>query len=156
MTYQFLENRISGGIGADDRYWESLEEGHFRLPRCAECLRWMWPAHWRCPECGCWEQEWVDVEPVGTVFAWTRTWYSFDRVRERADQVPYVVVVAEIPAAGEARVLGMLGGSEEGLEIGTPVHGIIAPPSPVSKGYATIQWVLGRRPDAPAERGGAG
>ena len=69
MTYQFSENRISGGIGADDRYWESLEEG---------------------------------------------------------------------------------------LEIGTPVHGIIAPPSPVSKGYATIQWVLGRRPDAPAEKGGAG
>ena len=43
MAYSFLEHRIPGGIGADDRFWASLEDGEFRLPRCADCKRWMWP-----------------------------------------------------------------------------------------------------------------
>lgn len=141
--YRFSEHRIAGGIGADDRYWESLEEGVFRLPRCAGCGAWMWPAHWRCGECGCWDQDWVEVEPVGSVYSWTRTWYSFDRVRERAGQIPYVVVVAELPEAGGARVLGALRGPEEGIAVGAPVHGVIDGPAPESKGYASVRWVLG-------------
>lgn len=142
VEYSFRKNRIIGGIGADDKYWEGLEEGEFRLCRCAECKQWMWPAHWRCGKCGSWEQEWVALEPVGTVFSWTRTWYSFDRVRERAEDVPYVVILAEMPAAGGARVIGVLKGSEEGLRIGAPVRGSIDPPSEKSKGYAAIRWSI--------------
>jgi uncharacterized OB-fold protein len=135
---------IRGGIGADERYWEALEEGRFVLPRCSGCQRWMWPAHFRCGVCGSWDVDWQDVEPVGSVYSFTRTWYSFDRVRERADQVPYVVVLAEIPAAGNSRVLGVLKGDETGLASGAAVHGEIDPPSLLTKGYATIRWVLGR------------
>ena len=87
--------------------------------------------------------EWVALDPVGTVFSWTRTWYAFDRTRERAEDVPFVVVLAEIPAAGASRVIGMLQGDETGLKIGVPVHGVILPPSPKSKGYPTICWRLG-------------
>jgi acetyl-CoA acetyltransferase len=42
------------------------------------------------------------VEPHGTVYAWSRTWYAFDRVIERKAQVPYVVVLAEIPHVGNS------------------------------------------------------
>jgi uncharacterized OB-fold protein len=142
MEYSFYKHKIVGGIGADDKYWEGLEEGEFRLPRCADCKKWMWPAHWRCAKCGSWEQEWVKLDPVGTVFSWTRTWYAFDRVKERAGDIPYVVVLAEIPASDGARVLGVLKGSEEGLKIGAPVRGSIDPPSEKSKGYAAIRWSL--------------
>ncbi|WP_293040565.1 hypothetical protein [Mycobacterium sp.] len=41
MQYSFRNQWITGGIGADDRYWEALEEGVFELPRCADCKRWM-------------------------------------------------------------------------------------------------------------------
>src|SRR5436853_612755 len=58
-------DRIVGGIGADEPYWEYLEQGEFRLPRCAGCHQWMWPAHFRCGECGSWDQEWVQREPTG-------------------------------------------------------------------------------------------
>jgi uncharacterized OB-fold protein len=142
VQYSYLDNRVPGGIAADDRYWEGLEEGRFLLPRCPGCQRWIWPAHWRCGECGSWEIGWEDVEPVGTVYAWTRTWYSFDRIKERADQIPYVVVLAEIPAAGGTRVLGVLKGDESGLRIGAPVAGEIDPPAPAAKGYATIRWKI--------------
>lgn len=142
MEYSFRKNKITGGIGADDRYWESLEEGAFRLCRCADCKTWMWPAHYRCGQCGSWDQEWETVEPRGTVYSWTRTWYSFDRVKEREADVPYVVILAEIPEANGARVLGVLKGSEENLKIGAPVVGAIDAPSGKTKGYAAIRWAL--------------
>lgn len=141
-TDDLLTPRIRGGIGADEKYWDYLATGEFRLPRCSGCGRWMWPAHWRCGECGSWDLDWEAVEPVGTIYAWTRTWYSFDRVRERADQVPYVVALTEIPAAGNTRVLGVLTGPEDRLDIGAPVTGLIRPASPQAKGYATICWQL--------------
>lgn len=82
------------------------------------------------------------MEASGTVYSWTRTWYVFDRTRERADQVPYVVVLAEIPQAGSARVIGALSGPEDGLRIGAPVVGTIVPPSPRTKGYPAMTWRL--------------
>lgn len=142
MEYSYLVNRISGGIGADDRYWQSLEEGKFQLPRCSGCRQWTWPAHWRCGVCGSWEFDWVDVEPVGNVYAWTRTMMVFDQVRERADQVPYVVALVDVDDTGDTKVLGVLKGSEIGLRVGARVQGSIDPPSDVTKGYAAIRWTI--------------
>ena len=140
MQHQFVQNRIAGGIGADEPYWVGLAAGELRLPRCAACKKWLWPAHYRCGACGSWELAWIKQEPVGTVYSWTRTWYPFDRVHERAADVPYVIVVAEV-ACG-ACLLGVLKGGEDGLKIGAKVKGIIEPPSEKSKGYPSIQWAL--------------
>lgn len=135
-------HRIAGGIGADDPYWEFLEAGEFRLPRCSGCQRWTWPAHWRCGECGSWDFEWAPLEPRGVVYSWTRTWYAFDRIKERGEDVPYVVLLVEVEGAGRARVMGVLEGDEEGLGIGAPVRGAIRPPSEKSKGYPSVVWSL--------------
>ena len=151
---------ILGGVAADQGYWEALEAGEFRMPRCPDCRTWRWPAHYRCGHCGGWEQEWIEVEPVGRVYSWTRSHYAFDRTQERSEDVPYVVVLAEIPAAGGARVLGVLAGSEDGLAVGAPVTGRIDPPSAKSKGYPAIRWALdaavpgGARGAGPADEGG--
>jgi uncharacterized OB-fold protein len=142
MGYSFQAHRISGGINADEKYWEFLEDGQFRLPRCAGCARWMWPAHYRCGDCGSWDQDWVPAEPAGSVYSWTRSWYVFDRTRERAEDMPYVVVLAELPDAGKARVIGVLDGPDTGLRIGARVRGHIDPPSPKSKGYPALRWSL--------------
>ena len=52
MEYSFEKHKILGAIEADDKYWRSLEEGEFKLPRCASCRHWTWPAHFRCGRCG--------------------------------------------------------------------------------------------------------
>jgi uncharacterized protein len=140
MGYSFHDHRITGGIGADDRFWESLEDGEFRLPRCADCATWMWPAHFRCAACGSWEQVWEQVEMRGRVYSWTRTHQVYDRTKERAAELPYVVVVAELPAADGARVVGMLAGPDERVRCGAAVRGHIEPPAEASKGYATVRW----------------
>lgn len=140
MEYSFQQHKIDGGINADDEYWKGLERNEFLLPKCSGCNRWTWPAHFRCGECGSWDFRWHAVEPKGTIFSWTRSWYAFDRVMERAEDIPYVTALVEIDNAGGSRVLGMLAGNEDKLHIGDKVTGTILPPSPKSKGYASIQW----------------
>ena len=142
MTPTFLEHRIAGGVGADDGFWASLEEGGFRISRCAGCKEWLWPAHFRCAGCGCWELEWVERELRGTVFSWTRTWYPFEMVAERAEDLPYTVALVEIPDTAGARVLGILEGDTEHVRIGRTVHGVIDPPCEKTKHYPSIRWIL--------------
>jgi uncharacterized OB-fold protein len=141
-TTDIPEVRITGGIAADDEYWQALGRGEFRLCQCAECHEWMWPAHFRCGKCGSWDQQWVQVEPEGTVYSWTRTWYAFDRTKERAEDLPYVIVLAELPHAGCIRVLGVLKEDDSRLHIGAKVKGSIDPPSPKTKNYPALHWVL--------------
>ena len=142
MEFSFERSRIIGGIGGDGEYWKGLELGQFRLPHCASCGKWIWPAHYRCGECGSWDIAWETLEPRGLIYSWTRTHYAFERVIERKDDVPYVTILAEIPAADGARVMGVLKGGEANLRIGAPVVGSIDAPSPKSKGYAAIRWTI--------------
>lgn len=146
MSFNLDAVRITGGIGADDMYWQGLASGVLRLPRCLDCGRWMWPAHHRCGTCGSWECEWIEREMRGVVYAWTRSWYAFERVRERADDLPYVTALVEIADAGNARVLGVLEGGEDALRVGVPVLGRILPPAAKSKGYPSIVWRVDHSP----------
>lgn len=144
MEYSFEKHRIIGGTGADDEFWKGLESGKLQLPRCSGCGKWMWPANFRCGDCGSWQFDWVTLEPSGSVFTWTRSWYAFDRVIERAKDVPYVTILAEIPHADGARVLGVMKGDESGLKIGAAVRGSIDAPCEKSKWYPAIRWELVR------------
>lgn len=147
MEYSFRKNKLVGFYDAGDEFWEGLEDGVFRLSRCAGCGRWMWEGitqspTFRCGECGSWDVEWVEVEPEGTVYAWLRTNQPFDGVLERKDEVPYVTVETEIGGPGGPRVTGLLNGDEDGLRVGAWVRGSIEPPSERSKGYASVRWSL--------------
>lgn len=153
MQYSFEKHKITGAIEADDQYWRSLEEGEFKLPRCSSCKKWTWPAHFRCGRCGAWDFEWVALEPQGVIFAWTRSQYAFDRVLERKALVPYVTVVAEIPAADGARVIGVLKGDDRNLHTGQAVRGTIDAPAAISKWYPSIRWEVVGRSEGP-EQGG--
>lgn len=140
MNFDIDSVRIAGGIGADEPYWVGLAEGRFQLPRCRGCAHWTWPAHYRCGECGSWEFDWQEVDPTGALFTWTRSWYAFDRVRERAEDTPYVTALVEIDGCDGARVLGIYSGELSALTVGAPMRGTILPPSEKSKGYPSIQW----------------
>ena len=126
---------------ADAPYWRWLAEGELRLPRCAGCRCWLWPPQRRCATCGTYGLDWVPVEPAGTVYSWTRTWYRFVPEREP----PFCVVLAEVDGTDGARVLGVLEGSDAGLAIGRRVIGQIHPASDESRGFPTLRWSLDGR-----------
>lgn len=133
---------IKGGIGADQPYWEALGRQEFRLTRCAGCSEWQWPAHYRCGHCGSWDIEWVELEPQGTIYTWSRVFFTSAETKEREEDLPYVAVLVEIAAAAGARVSGVLIGDEDKLRIGAPVRGVFLPPSAKSKNYPTLAWQL--------------
>ena len=146
MSYRFLENKLVGFIDTDDEFWKGLEDGVFRLPKCAGCQRWMWEACFRggpmvrCGECGSWELSWNEVEPRGTVFAWIRSHKAYPGAEARAADVPYVTVEVEIGGDGGPRVIGVLKGDDSQLAVGANVVGSIDPPSEQSRGYAALRW----------------
>ena len=133
---------IKGGIAGDGEFWDALDRGEFRISRCAGCETWIWPAHFRCGMCGSWQINWPEVEPQGTVYSWTRTHYVTATIKERAVDLPFVVLLVELPGAGNVRIDGVLTGSEDGLRIGAPVRGVIQPPSEKTKGYTAMAWAI--------------
>lgn len=91
--------------GADAPYWTGLEEGKLRLPRCAGCDRWIWPAGHRCGVCGTIGVHWIERPMNATVFSWTRTWHTFGGAESLG--LPFTTVLAEIDDCG-IRLLGRL------------------------------------------------
>ncbi|GAA4282637.1 hypothetical protein GCM10022261_01680 [Brevibacterium daeguense] len=153
MSAVFTQEKFRGGIAADDKYWEALADGEFRLCRCAQCGTWMVPAHYRCGACGSWEQVWPLVEPLGTIYSWTRTRMAFPRTEARADDVPFVTALVEVDGTDGARIFGIVVDTGTAPHIGDRVRGEIRPGTEKSFGYPTIEWQL---VDAPTPAPGAG
>jgi len=126
--------------GLDTPHWDGLRDGRLLLQQCGGCAGWIWAPRPICPRCHSFELRWEPVEPVGTVYSWTRTWQPF--TREATGHLPYVVVLVELPAAGNCRVVGVLAHAD-GLTpaIGAAVTGKIEPP-PDDKHWPLIRWQL--------------
>jgi uncharacterized OB-fold protein len=83
---------------------------------------------------------WEPVEPVGTIYSWTRTWQPF--TGESTGHLPYVVVLVDLPAADGCRVLGVLSNADGVIpKIGAAVHGEIEQP-PDEAHWPLVRWHL--------------
>jgi uncharacterized OB-fold protein len=140
LAYAFEQVKIVGGIGADDEFWRGLEDGELRIQRCSQCAKWIWPAHFRCGNCGSWDLHWENIALRGRIFTWTRSHYAFGRVKERAEDVPYVSALIELPQADGARIMGIYDDARIAPRIDLDVIGSILPPAPKTKGYPSILW----------------
>lgn len=125
---------------ADAPYWQALAESALRLPRCAQCQRWTWPAAWRCGCCGSCSQQWIAVEPHGRVYSWTRTHHAFAGAEWLP--LPYVSLLVELPQAGGIRLLGALQGEEQPLSIGAAVRGVFGTGGPEASRGPVLFWRL--------------
>ena len=128
--------------GVDTPFWEGLEAGEVRMQRCDKCQTWWWSPVWRCAECGSWDLHWEAIAPTGRIFSWVRTYQAF--LPAMASVVPYVTALVELPQAGNRRLMGIIVGDEEGLEIGSPVEGVIQKASELTSGQAILRWKLKR------------
>ena len=126
--------------GLDAPHWDGLRDGKLLLQRCSSCRTWVWSPRPICPICHCFEMSWEPVDPVGTVYSWTRTWQPF--TKEATGHLPYVVVLVELPGAGGRRVLGVLADADGVTpRIGSSVCGEIQQP-PDDEHWPLMRWHL--------------
>lgn len=130
--------------GIDTAYWEGLRAGELRLQRCRDCATWIFSPQSVCSECHGFDLDWQVVEPVGTVYSWSRSWYPY--IEELSDRMPYISVLVELANAGGRRVLGLLADDvEKDPRIGEPVVGVFEHAD--GEPWPLLRW---RRVDAAA------
>ena len=130
--------------GLEKPYWEGTLAHELRVQRCADCDTWRWGPEWICHACKSFATKWVAVEPTGRIFSWERVWHPVHR--SLASALPYVVLLVELPHAGNVRMIGNLvgGGEPELVKIGAPVRAVFEdhPATEKTEAYTLVQWTL--------------
>src|SRR5581483_10782602 len=93
-----LPSPVVENDGIDKPYWEGTRKGELRVQRCTKCGTFRW------------ERPWHPVHPA------------------LKGHGPYVVVLVELPDAGNVRMLGnLLGDPQQEVKIGAEVQAVFEP-----------------------------
>lgn len=98
-------------FGGADPFWQALDDGTLRLPRCPRCDAWQWYPLPVCGSCRAAEPEWVDVPNRGIVFTFTTVHRSF--LPEGAVTPPYNVGLVTLDGVEGPRLVSVLTGCGE-------------------------------------------
>ena len=125
--------------GLDAPFWEALDDERIVIQRCNGCQTWQWGPEWICHKCRSFDVGWGEVPPQGVLFSWQRVWHpSHPALKE---QGPYLVVLVELPTAGNVRVIGnLLGDPLQDVRIGTTVTAFFEHHRDVESPYTLLQW----------------
>lgn len=134
-----LPQPVPSPDGLDAPYWQGLREEKILLQRCADCRQWQWGPEWICHHC---LSESVNFEAVvgeGRIYSYERVWHPVHPALKA--QGPYLVVLVEIPAAGNVRVVGnLLGDPEARVEIGAEVMAVFEHHREAEPAFTLLQW----------------
>lgn len=121
----------------DEPYWSGLQENRLLLQHCTNCQQWQWGPEWICHHCHSEDIVFEQVNPEGKVYSYERVWHPVHPALK--DQGPYIVVLVQIPEAGNVRLIGnLLGDPEQAVTIGAGVKGIFEHHE--QAGYTLLQW----------------
>jgi uncharacterized OB-fold protein len=78
------------------------------------------------------------VSGKGRIYSWERSWYPVHPALKNG--VPYMVVLVELPDAGNVRMVGnLLGDPEQDVEIGAEVEAVFEDHAG-DEPYTLVQW----------------
>lgn len=130
---------VSEPDGLSEPYWQGLREGLLRVQRCTHCGTWQFGPEWICHRCHAFDPAWVEVAPRGRIYSWERVWHPAHAALK--DHGAYLVVLVELPGAGNVRMVGnLLGDPMQAVEIGAEVEGVFEHHSDAQPPYALLQW----------------
>lgn len=142
-----MDNRYLAGLFAtpaadegspDATYLALCREHRIAVQECPDCGRSQFPPELICRHCQSDRVDWVDIEPRGVVFSWTRVWHpSTPAVSEK---VPYLVAVVEVGRPGARFVGNILGDPLQEVRIGDAVTTTFE--DDAEAGVTLIQWTL--------------
>ena len=125
----------------DAPYWEGLTEGVLRVQQCGDCGGWQWGPEWICHHCLSDNVTFTEVEPSGVIYSYERVWHPVHPAL--AEQGPYVVVLVELPQAGNIRMVGnLLGDPEAEVPIGAAVVGEFEHHLDAEPAFSLLHWRL--------------
>lgn len=125
--------------GFDQPYFDGLNDERLVIQRCHSCETWIWGPEHVCYNCLAWDPSWVEVEPRGRIYAWTRVWSpGFVSLRPAT---PYLAALVELPHAGNVRMIGnLLGDRMQEVKIGDEVVGEYEHHQAFDYKYSLLHW----------------
>lgn len=125
--------------GLDAPYWEATRRGELLVQRCGACGTWQWGPEWLCHACRSFDMKWTPVAPTGMIYSWERPWHPVHPALK--DHGPYIVVLVELPQAGNVRMIGnLLGDPLQTVTIGAAVEAVFEPHEDADPPYTLVQW----------------
>lgn len=123
--------------GLDKEYWEAARRQELVVQRCNSCQGFPWGPEWLCYQCHSFDLGWHRVSGKGTVYSWERIWHPVHPALKEA--CPYMVVLVELPDAGNVRMVGnLLGDALQEVTIGMPVEAVFEDHD--AAGVTLVQW----------------
>jgi len=124
--------------GLDTAYYEAVARHELVVQKCNNCGTFQWGPEWVCHKCRSFDLGWEKVEPKGKIYSWERVWYPVHPAV--AESLPYMVVLVELPHAGNVRMIGnLLGDATEPVVIGSDVEAVFED-HPGEFPYTLVQW----------------
>lgn len=138
MTYLpgGLPQPVASSDGLDAPYWEATQRHELLVQRCSACRAYQWGAEWICHNCRSFDLDWVPVAGNGRIYSWERVWHPVHPALREA--CPYVIVLVELPDAGNVRMVGnLLGDPLQEVPIGANVEAVF---EDNEGGYTLVHW----------------
>ncbi|MEO8296866.1 MAG: OB-fold domain-containing protein [Burkholderiales bacterium] len=125
--------------GLSAPYWQGLREGRLCVQRCAACGTWQFGPEWLCHRCHAFDPAWHDVAPRGRIYSWERVWHPAHAALK--SHGPYLVVLVELPHAGQVRMVGnLLGDPLQDVVIGAEVEGVFEHHPQAEPAFSLLHW----------------
>ena len=107
--------------GLDRGFWDAAKRHELVVQRCASCQGFQFGPEWICHQCHSFDLGWHAVSGRGRIYSWERVWHPVHPALKGA--CPYLVVLVELPDAGNVRMVGnLLGDPMQEIVIGSEVQ----------------------------------
>ena len=125
--------------GLDKPYWEGVSVNKLIVQRCKACKTFQWGPEWVCHKCHSFDIGWEEVAQTGIIYSWERAWHPVHPALK--DHGPYIVVLVELPQAGNIRMIGnLLGDPKQDIKIGSKVEAVFEHHTGSKMPYTLVQW----------------
>jgi len=109
--------------GLDTAFWEAAARHELVVQRCNACNGFQFGPEWICHHCRSFDLDWQRVSGKGRIYSWERVWHPVHPALKNA--CPYMVVLVELPDAGNVRMVGnLLGDPLQQVDIGADVEAV--------------------------------
>jgi uncharacterized OB-fold protein len=101
-----LADPLKDVFGLGDEYWDAARDEKLVVQRCAECRGWQWAPECVCTRCYSDNLAFEQVQPTGTLYAFTRIWHPVEA--GLSESLPYIVAVVQLDDVPAVQMIGNL------------------------------------------------